>query len=179
MMGATTLDKIVIRFYLGNEHDETISRYLSQFNNTRQGAKPDEIKRLAYRGLQVEQEDRPVLDRDAIRSVIREAMGETQSVLIDALASPDLDPAMVRQIVQQALKDVAEEISVKGNELSFSLTDIRRVVEVVIREQLDRLKLSPVAQKPSDDDEDEEAKKQRIDAKLSKFEASMEQWSKV
>ncbi len=78
-MGTTVLDRIVVRFYLGNDQDEEIARYLAQFNNAMQGAKPDEAKRLMHLGLQVVQEERTILNHDAIRNAVREGLGETQT----------------------------------------------------------------------------------------------------
>jgi hypothetical protein len=172
-MSATVLDRISIRFYLEDDHDESLTKYLSQFNNAQKGAKHDEAKRLMYLGLQVVQEERTILNRDAIRNAVREALGETQAALIDALASPDLDPAKVRVVVQDAMREVVEEIGIKGGSISFDLSDIRKVVNAALQEQLGRLDLSTVAQKPNDVTDDEEAQKealmQKLDASLAAF----------
>jgi flagellar biosynthesis/type III secretory pathway protein FliH len=174
-MGTTVLDRIVVRFYLGNDQDERLARYLAQFNAAPQGAKPDEAKRLMYLGLQVVKEERTILDRDAIRNAVREALGETQAALIDALASPDLDPTMVRRVVQEAIRDVVEELGIQEHSMPFDLSDIRKVVNAALQEQLGRLELSPVAQKPHDgNDDDDEAQEveelmQKLDASLANF----------
>ncbi|MCP4542576.1 MAG: hypothetical protein GY832_36100, partial [Chloroflexi bacterium] len=154
---ATQLDSFYVRFYLGNDQDDDLARYLAQFNNTRQGTKPDEAKRLMYMGLQVIQEERTILNRDAIRNAVREALGETQAALIDALASPDLDPAKVRTVVQEAIREVVEEIGIQGGSIPFDLSDIRKVVNAALQEQLGHLELSTVAHKP-DADKDEAQK---------------------
>jgi hypothetical protein len=170
---ANILDKILVRLYHGNDQDEAIVKYLRQFSNARQGAKPDEMKRLMYLGLQVVREERAILDRDAIHNAVREALGETQATLIDALASPDLDPAMVRRVVHEAIRDVVEEIGIKESPIPFDLSDIRKVVNAALQEQLGRLELSPVAQKPDDGNDDEADKveelMQKLDASLANF----------
>ena len=176
-MGATVLDRIVVRFYLGNNQDDSIARYLAQFNNAPRGNKLDEAKRLMYLGLQVVQEERTILNRDAIRNAVREALGETQAALIDALAAPDLDPTMVRVVVQEAMREVVDEIGIKGGSISFDLSDIRKVVNAALQEQLDRLDLSTVAQKPDDSDNADEA--QQIESLMAKLDASVQHKSKV
>ncbi|MDY7076804.1 MAG: hypothetical protein SXV54_07745 [Chloroflexota bacterium] len=175
-MGTTVLDRIVVRFYLGNDQDERLARYLAQFNAAPQGAKPDEAKRLMYLGLQVVKEERTILDRDAIRNAVREALGETQAAMIDALASPDLDPAIVRRVVQEAIRDVVEEIGIQEHSIPFDLSDIRKVVNAALQEQLGRLELSTVEPKPDDsnDGDDDEAQEveelmQKLDASLARF----------
>jgi hypothetical protein len=126
-------------------------------------------------GLQVVREERAILDRDAIRNAVREALGETQAALIDALASPDLDPAMVRRVVPEAIRDVVEEIGMQESSIPFDLSDIRKVVNAALQEQLGHLELSPVAQKPDDGNgDDDEAQKveelmQKLDASLANF----------
>jgi len=170
-------DSLFIRLYLGNDRDESLARYLTQFNNAQQGAKQDEIKRLMYLGLQVVQEERTILNRDAIRNAVREALGETQAALIDALAAPDLDPAKVRVVVQEAMREVVEEIGIKGGSISFDLSDIRKVVNAALQEQLGRLDLSTVAQKPDDGGNADEA--QQIESLMAKLDASVQHKSKV
>ena len=172
---ATQLDSFYVRFYLGNNQDDDLARYLAQFNNSPRGAKPDEAKRLMYLGLQVVQEERTILDRDAIRNAVREGLGETQAALIDALASPDLDPAKVRVVVQEAMREVVEEIGIKGGSISFNLSDIRKVVNAALQEQLGCLELSPVAQKPAVDKDEA----QKLEEMMSKLDASVQHKSKV
>jgi hypothetical protein len=116
----------------------------------------------------VVQEERVILDRDAIRNAVREALGETQATLIDALASSDLDPAVVRRVVQEAMRDVVEEIGIKESSIPFDLSDIRKVVNAALQEHLDRLEFSTVAQKPGDDDE-----AQKLEDMMAKLDASI------
>ncbi len=154
-MSSTILDQVLVRLYLGNDKDETISRHLSQFDDAPRGAKPDEMKRLAHLGLRTMQEERTILDRDAIRDAVREALGETQPAL-------------------KAIRDVVGEIGIKGSSVSFDLSDIRKVVNAALEEHLGRLELSTVA-KPkggsTDDDEDQELEEmmQKLDASLANF----------
>ena len=114
------------------------------------------------------QNERTILNRDAIRSAVREALGETQAMLIDALASSDLDPAVVRRVVQEAIRDVVEEIGIKESSIPFDLSDIRKVVNAALQEHLDRLEFSTVAQKPGDDDE-----AQKLEDMMAKLDASI------
>ena len=171
------LDEFYIQLYLGNDPDESLARYLKQFNASHKGAKHDEAKRLMYLGLQVVREERTILNRDAIRNAVRDGLGETQAALIDALASPDLDPAKVRVVVQEAMREVVEEIGIKGGSISFDLSDIRKVVNAALQEQLDRLDLSTVAQKPVDSDNADDA--QQIESLMAKLDASVQHKSKV
>ena len=175
-MAKTIQDTILLRLYHGDDQDEVIVKHLRQFNDARQGTKPDEVKRLVYLGLQVVQEERTILNRDAIRNAVREALGETQAALIDALAAPDLDPAQVRVVVQEAMREVVEEIGIQGGSMSFNLSDIRKVVNAALQEQLGHLDLSAVAQKPDDANDDEA---QQIESLMAKLDASVQHKSKV
>ena len=173
-MPAKLLDSLFIRLYLGNDRDESLARYLTQFNNAHQGAKQDEVKKLMYLGLQVVQEERTILNRDAIRSAVRDVLGETQAKLIDAMSSPDLDPTMVRRVVQEAIRDVVEEIGIKESAMDFGLSDIRKVVDAALQGYLGHLNLSSKPQKPNDgNDDDDDAKAQETERLMQKLEASL------
>lgn len=190
MSATTILESIFIRFYLGDEKDEMIARHLGQFNNGPRGAKHDEIKRLIHIGLQVVQGERKTLDREAVRHVVREALGETQSALIEQItdirtrSAPDLDAAdsdVVRRVVQEAMRDTIEEIGIQErvqeraqeHAQSFGLSDIRRVINAALQQYLDHLVLGENAsggsQNDVDDDGDEDDEAERIEELLSNF----------
>ena len=127
---AVIIEQLTIRLYHGNDKDEAIADYLSQFERAKQGVKSTQIKELLYRGMQaLEQEDESSLDLDAIRQIVREEMAQ---------ATPSLDRNAVRDAVQQAMRDAASE----GEGPDFTLSDIRQVVSVVLAQELDRLDVS-------------------------------------
>ncbi|MCP4539685.1 MAG: hypothetical protein GY832_21315, partial [Chloroflexi bacterium] len=65
---------------------------------------------------------------------------------------------------------VVEEIGIQGGSIPFDLSDIRKVVNAALQEQLGHLELSNVAQKP-DADKDEA---QKVESLMDKLSASIE-----
>ena len=146
---AIVLEAFSIRLYHGNEKDEAIADYLSQFDRAKQGVKGTRTKELLYRGLQaLEQEKESSLDLDAIRQIVREEMAQVTS---------SLDQGAVRRAVQEAMRSTAQE----GDSLDFTLSDIRQVVSVVLDQKFDRLDIA-VGKKPrAETDADDKAKAER------------------
>jgi hypothetical protein len=139
-MAAIELGNIFVRFYHGNERDETIAQYLGQFDQSPKGVKQTRAKELLHLGLQaLEQEDESSLDLDAIRQIVREEMAQ---------ATPSLDRNAVRDAVRKAMRDAASE----GDGPDFTLSDIRQVVSVVLAQELDKL---DSRERGSSDDGDE------------------------
>lgn len=135
---ANTIEKFTIRLYYGDEEDEAVAKHLAQYDQYK-GAKTAQARRLLYLGLQaLEQGSSPHLDLDAIRRIVREEMAQ---------ATPSLDRDAVRDAVRQAMRDAANE----GEGPDFTLSDIRQVVSVVLRQQLDAVGASEMTNGNDDD----------------------------
>jgi len=146
---ATRLDEFYIRLYQGNRQDEELAEYLSQFDNARQGTKPDKAKELMKLGLQALKDEKqlPVEDiiHQAAQKAVREAMAQT---------SPNLDQGAVRRAVQEAMRSTESE----GGTLDFTLSDIRQVVSVVLDQKFDRLDIAVKDKGRAETDPNEQAK---------------------
>jgi hypothetical protein len=141
---AIVLEAFSIRLYHGNEMDEAIAAYLSQFDRAKQGVKSARTKELLYRGLQaLQQEDESSLDLDAIRQIVREEIAQ---------ATPSLDRNAVRDAVRKAMRDAASE----GDGPDFTLSDIRQVVSVVLAQELDKLDSRECGSSDDGDEADDE-----------------------
>jgi len=138
---ANTIERFTIRLYYGDNEDEAVAKHLAKYDQYK-GTKTTQARHLLYLGLQaLEQEERPSLDLDAIRQVVREEVAQTV---------PSLDRDAVRQAVQDAMQDAANG----GESSDLTLADIRQVIDVVLQQHLDRLHL---IDKNGDDDRDRAA----------------------
>jgi hypothetical protein len=137
MTPTNVLDAFSIRLYYGNEDDEAVAKYLAQFNAAAKGVKHNRAKTLLYLGLQaLEGEASSHVDEETIRRVIREEMRQ--------ISSP-LDQRAVRQAVREALDETADE----ETDRDFTLSDVRRVMEVTLTQELDRRQLASSPEAPA------------------------------
>ena len=144
------LDEFYVRLYDGDPRDEAIARHLKQFDKSPKGAKPDEVKRLMYLGMQ-SLEQSPSLDPDVVRQIAQEAARQAVES-----SSPHLDQDVIRQAVQEAMRSV---------DVDFGLSDVRRVVEAALRQNLDRLRLA----RP-----DQEGAEESVEGEDTRIEESLE-----
>ncbi len=132
--------KFTLRFYPDQDND-----LLDFLDHLRDGDKNQALKATLRRGIQAGEQD--VLDPNAIRQIVCEALDETQSALIDAASTsaPNLDRDFVRQVIQETMQDVVAELPGKHangaviDAIPFDLADVRQVVEVALQEHADRL----------------------------------------
>jgi hypothetical protein len=148
-MPNSKLDEIYVRLYYGDPRDEAIANHLRQFDNSPKGTKHDEAKRLMHLGLQyLKRGDSH--DADTIQRIAQEAAHQA----VEA-SSSCLDQGTVREAVRSAMHEMHE---VDNGGLDFTLSDIRRVVEVALDQRLDRLADPNVveAEKIEEDENDDE-----------------------
>jgi len=146
---ANVLDRITVRLYYGDEADESVGKYLAQFDSAAQGEKHNRVKELLCLGLQALQGDLrdPGLSLTEIRGVIREEL---------SLHNPPLDREAISQAVGDALGTTGTGDT--NDNQSFTLSDVRDVVASVAATELDRrdIQSGPTGVEDDDNEADEE-----------------------
>ena len=152
----SVIERVSLRFYAD---DIDLIQWLKEIP---EGGKNQALKSMIRLGIRASNYD--LFDHDVIRQVVREALDETQSALINAASAsaPDLDQDFVRQAIQETMQDVVTELPGKSangvviDAIPFDLADIRQVVEAALQEHADRLggaAASPVEADKNDADE--------------------------
>lgn len=148
-----TLERITLRLY---EDDIDLVHWLRSIPA---GGRNQALKDMLRLGISASEQG-DVLDLETVRQVVREEVAQV---------TPNLDRGAVRDAIREGLRDLAPG----GNDLDFTLSDIRQVMTVVLEQELDRLKL--VTNRSGNDDlaDDDVEYDAEIDHLLEKLGSSL------